>query len=320
MITASLISSLINAQNIPVTKGIGVPLDTLRALVETSPGSRLTWYGEYNKRRLRKDKDVITFFGTVFNNNKQLPELYGELRKLKGVRIHTAFEQNGLIRSDKITFNTKNVHTELFLESIDSLVYRKKLLLTTTVHAQSNILQRVQDYRWVKDAWAPVIQAPFYSDYYYLVAEVRAHNNITLTADRHPDYVLKTATPGDAAWIDSLYAGQFRHENSCCYTFNKVGSVLKKLVKNEKWDVLKDLLYSPNYFYAVNAMEALLYGQNQQKVTLNNNDNQKILALKNATWQIISQPFDVVYTYEGYGKLKLTDEKVISKYKVAMEW
>jgi hypothetical protein len=316
-----LYTYLCKAQSSTITERNIQYLDSLKVMYDDFCQDSVYSFGGHKKRKLKREYAVINFLNRVFTGNDSLPQLLQQLQRIRKVRIGSDSAFNGLIRTDKIVFNTDYSHVELFLESMDNLVYRKRFEIYCTPSSRCGNGHRVLDFQWFKEIWAPHFQAPLHvMDLIILQSEIWNERNIQQTATNHPDYIIKTNAPGDSSWINTIYANQFRKDSSCCYLSWRVEHPWKSLVKKDRWDVLKDLLYSPNYFMAIHAMEALIYGKDQQKVTLSNNDLQKIESLKKASYKITLQStYDVFITLSSYRSIKTSDNTIINKYKMAVQ-
>lgn len=317
-----LYTSPCNAQSTPITARNIQYLDSLKVMYDDFCQDSVYRFGKYQKRKLKREFAVLSFLHRMFTGNDKLSQLLEELRKIRKVRIWNDSSFNGLIRTDEIIINTDYTRTKLFLESINNLVYRKRIETDCTPYLRCGVGGYSKlDFQWFKEIWAPHIQSPFHViDLMHLQSETWNYRNIELAATTYPKYIFKFNALDDSSWIKTIYANQFRKDSSCCYHSWRVEDPWKSLVKKNRWDVLKDLLYSPNYFMAIHAMEAIIYGQDQQKVTLSNNDLQKIESLKKASYKITLQStYDVFITHSSYRSIKTSDNKIINKYKMAIQ-
>ncbi|WP_430896510.1 MULTISPECIES: hypothetical protein [unclassified Paraflavitalea] len=121
----------------------------------------------------------------------------------------------------------------------------------------------------------------------------------------------------DSNLFDSLITvKQYIKDSSCCYLFDKPEKFVEDLIVNKKIDYLNSLLFSPNYFYAVCSMEALLFLEHVNKVKLSELERLRIAEIKSLDSKIIIQKsFDNFSTVEGYGKINLSISRIKYKYR-----
>ena len=59
-----------------------------------------------------------------------------------------------------------------------------------------------------------------------------------------------------------------------------------KLIINDQTILIKDLLFSPNNFYAINAMEALIFPSSEMKIIIDDKSQKRIDSLKQNDFHI----------------------------------
>ena len=100
------------------------------------------------------------------------------------------------------------------------------------------------------------------------------------------------------------------------YMMDYVVTDISKIVKEVNIKLLLTLLYSPNLILSIYAMEGLTYLIETAQIKIPFNIQQKMEEVKNSDTKIIWQNSDVVHSGLTYKELKISNQNIITKYKL----
>lgn len=267
-------------------------------------------------------KSVVTFRALairfkISDANISVLQFDNILNGIKNARVTKSETLNGLIKIMKIVINGNYLRIKLTLESIGDIFFRKKKTLGTATKGRcSPSAQRVLDFKLLKNEFIKRLNFSIRSsDKEYLVADTFLENKIKIAAASHDKFIFITSTDSNEDSYNRILRNQFNSDSSCRYNYSTANSYFVMLITSEKFSLIKNLLYSPNYFYSINAMEALLYLSTINKIMITDLMRQKMDSLKAGEFKIsIRKAPDVFVTVNGYKELNTTDEEVVKKY------
>jgi len=143
-------------------------------------------------------------------------------------------------------------------------------------------------------------------------------SNLRLALQNYPDYKFGPCSKDfeNEEWINRICYNQYNSDSSCCYSYIKANKDYIDLINNMKINIINDLLYSPNYIYSINAMEAIIYLNSINKITIDDAMKTRMESIKKAKYVItIQKSSDLYSTVNGYNELNTSDENVIKKYR-----
>jgi hypothetical protein len=159
----------------------------------------------------------------------------------------------------------------------------------------------------------------FKPDFDYLFYDTVFIDNLKNLALNRTDYTFNIPALDNEPWINEIYSKQYRSEYSCCYERDSADPAFARLIKEKKFHILESLLFSPNYYTSIHAMEALAYSSYKKLIQLSPESLHRMDYIKNASFHVMSQGApDVRYRKEGYKDLHSLIEHVIKKYRIEL--
>jgi len=294
-------------------------LDSLENTVKTYLcNDQLAYSEKYDPNAVKNDFLLVQSMNQLFDTNTSVVQFDKILKGLKKARVAKSETLNGLIKISKIVINGNYLHIELTLEYIDDFFFRKRMMLSTITNGRCGLsAQRVLDFKLLKNAFVKYLNFLVRSrDREYLVADVLLEEKIRIAAEKYGDFIFITSADGDKGRYNSILRNQYNSDSSCCYSYSRANSYFVTLIDSGEFSLIKDLLYSPNYFYAINAMEALLYLSSINKIPITDTMKRRMDSLKAASFEItVQRSSDVFVIVSGYMELNTTNEEVIKKYR-----
>lgn len=278
----------------------------------------LTYENDYKAKQIKKEKTIVYFLNYAYSVNVDRTDVLDGLLKMKDIRIGKIENQNGLITINTIILNSSYLHVELRIESIDNLIFRKKLSLTTTTSGSCDVSRdRVLDLRLLKKIFINDFHHRFeISSNRELFVNEFIDSNLLLVEKKHQGYKVSLPSEKNPAWLNELLSGQYDNDSACCYKFNKADKRFVKLISNGQIDIINDLLFSPNNFYAINAMEALIFLSKENKIRIDESTQVKIDSIKQNHFSITAQfTYDLFKTFNGYLEMGVVDQDIVNKYQ-----
>jgi hypothetical protein len=100
------------------------------------------------------------------------------------------------------------------------------------------------------------------------------------------------------------------------YDLENVNDEMVKMVSNERYGEIEDLLFCPNYSVSINAFEALFFLNTEGKITLTHAVQTKMDELKNAPISIrVVCGRDCIVTKPSYKSLEIAESAILKKYR-----
>lgn len=293
-------------------------LDSLENTVKTYLCSGQLIYPEkYDPNAIKEDFLLVQSMNQLFDTNTRVLQFDNTLKRIKKARVTKSETLNGLIKVNKIVINGNYLQIKLTLECIDDVFFRKKMTLTTFTNGRCGVAaQRVLDFNLLKGRFIKSLNFEVRaSDREYLFTDVLLENKIKVAAEKHKGFIFIASTDSTKYLYNRVLRNQFNSDSSCCYSYSTANSYFIMLIKSGNFSLIKDLLYSPNYFYSINAMEALLYLSSINKILIPDVMSKKMDSLKAGRFEIMIQRSpDVITSVNGYMELNTTKESVIKKY------
>ncbi len=280
----------------------------------------LLYPAHYSKEATRKTLSVIAAANRLFDTALTTVQVPAILKDIKKDYFKLDTISAGLMQVISIFIRVDDyLKAELFLYCIDDRVISKVYKLTPENKVWTSVKHMYgQDFKYARETYVPIMSFPITTIYLpeYIYAAQVSSANLSRAALAHPDYRFNLP-PVAARRTDPLF---------CQYTDHKMTYSLKKLIPGydslvlaKDTTALTTLLYSPNYVFAIEAMEALIYLSKKTGITLSSATLQKIETVRSASYPFKAAGGDVSYPQEGYASLKITDQQVIDKYDRALK-
>lgn len=283
----------------------------------------LVYPAGYKKKLLEKDSPVIELLNSFFDSTFEANQVSDKIKKIRYAKVSKTETEIGLIKVINIIINGTYLHADVTLDCIGNSVIRKSSLLSSHTIGRCGLRgNRTPDFKLFKTFVVPKLQFLIrVRDYSDIIATTFSRNNLVKVAEIYKDY--RFNIPSDNAkkddWINNILYDQYNSDYACCYSYLRAPKDFVALIKNGQLSLISDLLYSPNYLYAVNAMEAMIYLANENKLVINDSIRTKMELLKmERSTMTVQRTSDSFKTVEGYNELNTTDGQVIQKYRVGV--
>lgn len=273
---------------------------------------------KYAKSELKKTAAIISVLNKLLGKDLPVSKLDTVLNRLnKKIRLGREEKLNGLIRVNQIMIGDEYFRAELTFESIDDYFIRKKGDLFTSTKAYCGLYQeRIPDFQLLKKYLVNNFNFPIgIMDNEHLTVRVFNEDHLRAVSEKHPDYNFGIPDANTEKRVAGILYSQYNNDSSRNYHYGYVNSNFLYLVQHDNVDALKTLLYSPNYSFAVQAMESLIYLAGINKVVIDDRLKERIAAVRASVLPITSQNSDVIYTHAGYKEINQTDAQIIRKYQ-----
>lgn len=284
----------------------------------------LVYPAGYKKKLQEKDLPVIELLNSFFDSTFEANQVSNKLEKIRYAKVSKTETEIGLIRVIHININGTYLHADVTLESIGNSVIRKNSILSSNTNGRCGLHgNRTPDFKLFKTFVIPNLQfLVTVRDYSEITATIFLQKNLVKVAEVYKSY--RFNIPSDNGkkddWISKILYNQYNSDSACCYSYLRAPKDFVELIKNGQLALINDLLYSPNYLFAVNAMEAMIYLANENKLVINDSIRTKMELLKLEKSTItVQRTYDSYATYEGYKELKISNQQIIQKYRVGIK-
>ena len=243
-----------------------------------------------------------------------------ELQKIKSIRISKEQKVNGLIKVVHLILNGNYLRVEAKLELIDSNTFRKSCVLSTSTNGRCGHAKfRIFDFKLLKECLIPDMTFKISFRNNLIESGKFIKRSLILSSKNHSDYKFNIPVADRLDFVDRIFLNQYNSDSSCCYSYLQAHRDFVTLVKSDNTDVIKNLLYSPNYFYSIQAMEAILYLNSINKIVIDDSMKERMRFIKQSDCPLtIQKTEDLFMTVGGYKEIKTTDEAVIKKYQKSL--
>ncbi len=275
---------------------------------------------KYKSSKINSDTYIISLtnnlVGSKINNN----DLISQIKKAgKKKAVITRQSINGLVHTKEVLLKGSYLRVNIILGFIDDVLVRRKVRLTTTTHGQCGSHGDLLDFKLIKDFFIKKVDLLFNIEYDEMTSDTIYFDNLESLAKQHTDYRFNLPASHNDDWLRELFIKQYQSDSIAAYSYSQPPNTFVKLIKEGKIEILTTLLFSPNYVFAIHAMESLIYLDSQGEFEITPVLRDRINKIKNQSYIIlqIASP-DLFYKREGYKALKMNDELIIKKYKASM--
>ncbi len=281
----------------------------------------LTYPDNYNKKELNEDKSIIFFLNNLFKADFTDSRLNRELKKVKGTGKNTKRTENGLIKIVSLILNGHYIRADVKMEYIDGYIFSKSCVIMTLTNDKCGAMKfGIFDFKLFKEHLGQELGFKISFRYNSFEAKKLILENLRLSAVAHPEYKFNLPATGNLDWDEKVYLKQYDVDSSCCYSDKKGNADFVSLIRDGKIEVIKSMLYSPNYFYSIHAMEALIYLNDIKKNIIDDSLQRRIAAIRQGDFPVVIQKSgDLFITVGGYKGIKNTEQEVIVKYRNSLE-
>lgn len=274
---------------------------------------------KYKASKIKLDLTVMSFINSLFNSGTIKPDVEKEITKVRKKSMRLTESVNGLIESDDITILGRYLWVSINLDFIDSNLVRSKVTMRTTTDGSCGSYGHLLDFKVIRDFFIKDAKMLFSVGYDEMTSDTVYTENLVSLAGKRKDYKFSIPGSGTEGWINEIFTKQYQTDETGAYNYYRAPKDFVRLIKENKMEIIKDLLFSPSYTTSINAMESLIYLSSANRVQLTAELNDRITQIKNGAFIIIQQGSpDVFYKREGYRALNTTDERVIKKYSSSM--
>lgn len=296
-------------------------MDSCEAKIEQywCGGQKLTYPKLYHKRKLEIDKAILNFAGAKFFDDPDSTSIEQQLEKLKKFVVTSHESRNGLITLKREVLKGGYLKVEANFEYLKGILYREKLLIYTVSNGSCTLHGYFFDYSLFRRYLMEYINFDFEMiDCSHMKIEKSKLENIAKASIDRGEYRITVNDPRGDEWVNSILVNQFNADSSCCYLLNKPAPFIIELVKKDRLDIIEDLLFSPNYFYSIQAMEALVFLSKSRNLSLDSKVIEKVKEVRCSSDLItVKQHPDVEVTYHGYKDIGLSDLQIVRKFQAA---
>jgi hypothetical protein len=315
-ILLSALSGQVKAQNNLIRLENLRRIDSVEKSLKTNfCHSDIIYKDNFNKKYLKNDLAIFEFLNKVFKDDIRINQLEVLQKKIKNTRVGKLEKKNGLINNLKLILNGNYLRADISLDFIDSIILNRSCLISFTTNGICNKENfKVLDFRYLKDIVTPNIGFTINIRDIDVVSEKVEIQNIESMAKKYSDYNFNVPSIGNPDWLNQFLLNQYIGETKNYYSLENANKNFVKLVKENRTDVVKSLLYSPNYFYSINAMESLMYLNSINKITIDDRMKIQINKIKESDYLLtIQKSGDSFGTVKGYKALGTSEEGVIKK-------
>jgi hypothetical protein len=256
---------------------------------------------------------------SVFAEGIGEADVQGILKGL-GERQHTDTTEVGLMHEVVYTMYDHYLGVKLHFTFLDGRILARRFEIgPQTLRRCKDRSQSFPDMEYLARVYAPILDFPLrYNPWDCFFSERLSPDAIRRTAIAHPDYRFDLPGNSLSAAVNQMLAGQYFLTQWDHLHEEYPSSEFVDLVRAGDTHTLIGLLYSPNYFYAVSAMQSLVFLDTRGKIQLSPEISQQIGRVRNAHFQICFQRSDVLYTHDSYSEIKLKDDWFIRQFETAL--
>lgn len=283
----------------------------------------LTYSAKYDNGKMKEDLWIVSVLNDVFDSSFTADKIGTEFKRNRKVTVAREKWRNGLIKVHRIVMNGAYLHAVCKLESIGNIIIRKKCEINTNTYVRCGKNgDRYLDFNLLKNQIAGRLHFSIrVRDYELLVATELLERNIVKASEQYKDYRFLLPSGYSKTGenqVSRILNKQYDADSSCCYSFSKAPDEFIFLIRNGEFGVINNLLYSPNYAYSINAMEALIYLAGANKIGLDHDIKKRMDFLKTSNSEFHVQHSDVLYIKNGYKDVQVSNEQIVKKYQRAM--
>jgi hypothetical protein len=309
-------------------------IDSLRVGIEDSAcGGVWTYkipYGKpYDSSDVLEAEDVIGMLNELTADGLTKRKVDEILNRINWVNLSEDIVREGLLQFVTVSMGGKLLHVRVELAYMDSLLITTDLGIRIYNKVNCHgLADEFVDYRFVLAHYVPKISYPMrvidrFSTSPYMVYRKFHPENLEIEAKAHPGYTMSAACLADSAtsWIAQIIRRSYDPDSSCCYLFDRGQPDMLHLISAGRLDMVKDLLWSPSYFYSISAMEALIYLTHVGKIEIDGRMQSRIDDLKRMNYRLMATATgsDVTHMEDGYKDLKMKESAVIKKYQNSLQ-
>lgn len=301
-------------------------VDSIKQVVDSVICKKgLSYPSTHNTSEIGKVRSIIHAVNFFLNHDLSEGRIDSVVATLRAVKTKKSAARNGLVHLLTIDLSTEYLHSKLAFDFLGDILVCRKF----TLHPYTRV--RCAKYGWdYPDFWlldtlyARQIDYPIrLIDWEDLLLDKLDTASLRWASQLYTNYrfglgYFIPAVAGDQ--VGGFLRSQYDPDSSCCYSQDVADRRFVQLIRDGRMDVIRDVLFSPNYFFAINAMEAMVYLSETGKMTVSDAERARMELLKSDTSQIVMDHSDVRYILRGYKELgQVTPQTVVAKYKQTMQ-
>jgi hypothetical protein len=294
-----------------------VYLDSVEGMIRrTWCDGILIFKDDHSKLLIKQAKRYIQALNEISSDDFEIGDLDKTLKRF-GTKVWVESDTDGHVNIQVLGTVFQNFSVRVKLEYIENIIVGKRFSVYQQAHCTcGNSYQGQVDLPLIRRAVAEVATWPItIMDYIHEVYWRKLmYENLALLAGRDSLHKYVYNIRGEESWINKLLDEQFLNDVPLVYDQNDAPWRWPELLMAGKTDLLKKLLYSPSYYFAVNAMEALEYADSLHKVTLSSEIRDRMKEIKIASCRIKTRNFDVRYDRQGYKEIYAPRSQIYYKY------
>ncbi len=316
----TIISSGANGQNSNFYKNEKYLDSTEESLRIHFCNKTITYPMDYRSKNIKNDLEIINTLNTIYSQTFYDSLQYEKLKRSKIIRFNKEDIKNGLINVINIVVNGEYIRVEITLEMIDNSIYRTLISINSNSFGGCGYYKsRVFDFNLLRLYFLKRILFPLEFRNKRVVYEMLNISNLQASSRRNEKYKFGLEHINSDDWIGRICKSQFNNDSLVFYSYDSESKDFIKLIKEERVDILKDLLYSPNYNYSVHALEAIIYLTQVGKMKIDDEMKDRIKLIKEDNNTIFIRKTDDLFSaVDGYNQLNVTDQEVVKKIKALL--
>ncbi|MGZ5501730.1 MAG: hypothetical protein ACXWEW_11330 [Nitrososphaeraceae archaeon] len=278
----------------------------------------ITYPTRYKKSKLRKELAFIQTIKSGLAGYKKFSEI--KTKNKKQIRSTQRFD-NGLLQSEEILIIGPYLRYNIRVDYIDTfLVHQRINFVTRTKGSCDSYRDIISDFQFIRNFVLPNLSYDLDFTLNDIVLDTLYSSNVQKASFIYKDHQFQLPSIEYDAWLNQFLEDQYKSESSCCYQNKIAPSGLIKMIKIKDYSIINKLLYSANYFTAINAMEALVYLDYKGEIELKAEDKERIEFLKKSKIKITKQMgSDVFVIMNDYIELMITEDRIIKKYEISLK-
>lgn len=293
-------------------------IDSIEKETKLNFCNNILYYPEtYKYKKIAEDKKILLQLNEILLKDFSVEKLISQLSKGKNNKIQIGEKKNGLISIIHFLFKGNFIKIDLKVEAIDSSIYRKNIAISTFSNGRCGESKfRIFDFNVFKKYFLTDLLFKINFGNNELQSKSYDEKKLLKLSSNHTSYNFSMPTSSNDGYVNAILLNQYNNDSARYYSYLKAPSDFIFLIKNHKYDLLQDLLFSPNYLYSVNAMESLQYLSGKNEINLDESLKKQIEIIRHSNYIIaIKKTDDLFMDVNGYSELKMTDDFIIKKYK-----
>jgi len=313
-----------SGQSINVREKNIVYIDSFRHVIETAFCQGDSIHPKvYDRREINKVLSILNIIDFLSKGKLTTVEVDSAFSKIKFGAVYKSNDCNGLLQTVEAKVTVKYLSANVKFVYIDNLLISIKIVLTPhTLIRCDKYGGTLLDFNVLRDIYARNINSLIrIVDMSYILIKKLDLDNLVKASNFHKDYQFFSEYLSNSGkdWTNNLFLKIYDPDSSCCYSYSKGQEDMIRLIRERRYDLIRDMAFSPNYFYAVNAMEGIIYLVALRKLQIDDRLKDRIERIKNDSCKLfVKRSPDVLGPVNGYKAINSSDEAVVRKYESSL--